>query len=277
MYAKNRCICARLSRQRGQGMVEFGVAAAFFIVPLLIGIVWLARVESTQQHLHQAARYAAWERTVWYRSGSTYVTKTDTDVAREITKRIYAPVRNSVDTSRDRQAVNMNQDQLDPFLYTQNGQGNTSPMFRSAGTQQSRAGVSHQRRSESNAIAKLLNGAGKLLQLQSDGIATSTVSADLEVIPSIRNLDVLPAAFTTQSKNALLSGAWNANGPQGEAKTVKRTVLTDYVNDIPGFDLLKSLVGVLFPEFNTLDIGHVDTEKNACQRVTGMSRGNTNC
>jgi hypothetical protein len=277
MYTKNRCAIAKISRQRGQGMVEFGVAASFFIVPLLIGIVWLARVESTQQHLHQAARYAAWERTVWHRSGNTYVTKTDTDVAREVTKRIYAPVRNSLDTNRDRQAVNMNQDQLDPFLYTQSGQGNASPMLRPNGAQRSRASATYQRQDESNAIASILNGVGRLLQLQSDGIATSVVSADLEVIPSIRNLGVLPATFTTQSKNALLGGAWNANGPQGEAKTVKRTVLTDYANDIPGFDLLKSLVGVLFPEFNNLDLGRVDTEKMACQRVSGMRRGNSNC
>lgn len=266
-------IVAKRSRQCGQGMVEFGVAATFFIVPLLIGITWLARVESIKQHMHQAARYAAWERTVWYRSGNTYVTKSDTDVAREITKRIYAPVRNGVNTTNDRSAVNMQNDQMDPFLYTQDyQQGNTLPMFRPTGSQQSRAAVTYTRRSESNAIASLLNGAGRLLQLQSDGIATSTVSADIEVIPSIRNLGVLPSTFTSESKNALLGGAWNANGPQGEATTVKRTVLTSVFNSVPGFSLLQSAVGVLFPEINTLDFGHVDTEQMACQRVNGIAR-----
>jgi len=273
MSAGKKKITAKRSRQRGQGMAEFGVVAAFFIVPLLIGMTWLARVESSKQHMHQAARYAAWERTVWYRSGDTYVTKSDTDVAREITKRVYAPVRNALNTNRDRQPVNMNGDQLDPFLYTQDyRQGNSLPMFRPAGNQQSRAGVAYARSSESNAIAGLLNGAGRLLQLQSDGIATSTVSADMEVIPLIRNLGVLPTTFTNQSKNALLGGAWNANGPQGEARTVKRTVLTNAFNSIPGFSVIQPIVGFLFPEFNELDLGHVDTEKMACQRVNGLSR-----
>ena len=272
MRAENGNMTAKRSRQRGQGMAEFGVVAAFFIVPVLIGMTWLARVESSKQHMHQAARYAAWERTVWHRSGNTYVTKSDTDVAREITRRVYAPVRNGVDTTNDRLAVNMNSEQLAPFLYTQDyQQGNTLPMFRPTGGQQSRAGVAYARGSESNAIVQLLNGAGRLLQLESDGIATSTVSADIEVIPSIRNLGVLPATFTSQSKNALLGGAWNANGPQGEARTVRRTVLTNAFNSIPGFSVIQSVIGFLFPEFNQLDLGHVDTEKMACQRVNGIT------
>lgn len=189
------------SRQHGQGMVEFVVVTVFFIVPLVAGMTWLARVESSKQHMHQAARYAAWERTVWYRSGNTYVAKDDTEVAREISKRIYAPARNVINTNRDRQAVNMNSDQLDPFLYTQDYRhGNTLPMFRSGGNQQSLASVTYTRSNESNAIAGLLNGAGRLLQLQSDGIATSTVSANLEVIPSIANIGVLPTTFIPQAK-----------------------------------------------------------------------------
>lgn len=263
------------SRQRGQGMAEFGVVATLFIVPLLIGMTWLARVESSKQHLHQAARYAAWERTVWYRSGSTYVTKNDTDVAREVTRRVYSPVRHLVDTNRDRLAVDMSRDRLDPFLYTQDYRtGNSLPMFRPIGSQQSRASVAYARSSESGAIASLLDGAGRFLQLQSDGIATSTVSAEIEVIPSIRSLGSLPATFTSQSQNALLGGAWNANGPEGEARSVRRTVATTAFDSIPGFDLLKSMVGVLFPEIDTLDPGHVDVEKMACQRVSSLA---TNC
>lgn len=260
------------SLQRGQGMAEFAVAASFFLVPLIIGITWLARVESSRQHLNQAARYAAWERTVWYRSGSDYIIKNDASVAREISKRVYAPASNALDTNNDRQAVNTSSDKIDPFLYTVDySQGNTLPMFKATGSQQSRAGVAYASSAESNAIARVLNGAGRVLQLQSDGIATSTVSADLEVIPSLANPGVLPAAFTSQAKNALLGGAWNANGTQGEAKAVKRTVLASYVNSIPGFSILQSMVGLLFPEFNSLDLGHVDPEKMACQRVTGFS------
>lgn len=261
-------------KQRGQGMTEFAVAASFFLVPLFMGIAWLARVESSQQHMHQAARYAAWERTVWYQSSNTYITKSDTDVAREVTKRVFAPANNVIDTNRDRQAINANSDKLAPFLYTPDySTGNSLPMFKSTGGQNARDHVAYAKGSENNLIAGVLNSLTSFtLGLQSEGIATSTVSTQLEVIPSLANTGGMPNTFTSSAHNALLGGAWNTSGPSGEKQTVQKTVITDYFNKIPMLDTLLSVVGLVFKEFSSFDLGHVDTEKMACQRVNGITK-----
>ncbi len=56
----------RLRPERGQAMVEFVVAATFFLVPLFLAMVVLGKLNDVQHTTSMAARYAAWERTVWY-------------------------------------------------------------------------------------------------------------------------------------------------------------------------------------------------------------------
>jgi hypothetical protein len=256
--------------QRGQGMTEFAVAASFFIVPLLIGMTWLARVESSRQQLHQAARYAAWERTIWYRSGNTYVVKSDTEIAREISSRIMAPVGNALDTQKDRLAITNNQ--IKPFLYTPDySQGNTQAMLKPTGNQQALVRATYAQGSENNAISSALNTVGGVLGLKSEGIVTNTVAMEMQVIPSIANLNVLPNSFISNSRNALLTGSWNARGPKGAEDTVRKTVVVDYIDKIPGFDLLTTMIGFVFPEFDDLDLGHVDANRAPCQRLVGVN------
>jgi len=59
---KDRCNDA----QHGQATVEFVVVALFFLVPLSLAIVALGKFIDVQHTMDMAARYAAWERTVWY-------------------------------------------------------------------------------------------------------------------------------------------------------------------------------------------------------------------
>lgn len=47
-------------------MVEFVVAALFFLVPLFLAIAVLGKFIDVQHTVDMASRYAAWERTVWY-------------------------------------------------------------------------------------------------------------------------------------------------------------------------------------------------------------------
>ena len=56
----------RLQVQHGQAMVEFVVAAVFFLVPLFLAISALGKFLDVQHSAEMAGRYAAWERTVWY-------------------------------------------------------------------------------------------------------------------------------------------------------------------------------------------------------------------
>lgn len=59
--------CASLrQRQHGQAMIETIVAAALVLVPLFLAIPVIAKYQDIRSHVVQGARYAAWERTVWF-------------------------------------------------------------------------------------------------------------------------------------------------------------------------------------------------------------------
>jgi hypothetical protein len=52
-------------------MVEFIVAAMFFLIPLFFAIVVLGKFSDVQHTTQMAGRYGAWERTVWYDDSGT--------------------------------------------------------------------------------------------------------------------------------------------------------------------------------------------------------------
>src|SRR5690606_31683869 len=57
---------APLCRRRGQAMTELLIAATFVLVPLLLLIPLLGKYIDIRHATIQAARYEAWEYTVWY-------------------------------------------------------------------------------------------------------------------------------------------------------------------------------------------------------------------
>lgn len=52
--------------QSGQALVEFLVGAMFFLLPCFLAIAVVGKFIDVQHTTDMAARYAAWERTVWY-------------------------------------------------------------------------------------------------------------------------------------------------------------------------------------------------------------------
>lgn len=53
-------------RAHGQALTEFLVGALFLLVPLFLAIAALGKFSDVQHTADMAARYTAWERTVWY-------------------------------------------------------------------------------------------------------------------------------------------------------------------------------------------------------------------
>ena len=58
----------------GQAMTEFLICASFALIPLFLGISLLAKYIDIKQAAIQAARYQAWEYTVWYGNDSEPMT-----------------------------------------------------------------------------------------------------------------------------------------------------------------------------------------------------------
>ena len=81
-------------------MVEMIIAAMLFLIPLFLVVVALGKFADIQTTTSEAARYAAWERTVWYtdndwrnRMGSAANAKSSNEIRSEIAQRIVGVTR----------------------------------------------------------------------------------------------------------------------------------------------------------------------------------------
>lgn len=84
--------------QKGQAITEFNVTAAFLLVPLFIMIPLLGKYIDMKHSSVQAARYMAWERTVWFddktkpEDTSTAQVKSQKKLIKETQQRIFSGV-----------------------------------------------------------------------------------------------------------------------------------------------------------------------------------------
>ena len=108
--------------QRGQAMIEALIASALVLVPLFLAIPVIAKYMDIRSSTVQAARYAAWERTVWYGGdaaatmsmGSYFSSnkwdanaKTDDVIRQEIGKRLLSDNGTAAFTNSDTSGGNL--------------------------------------------------------------------------------------------------------------------------------------------------------------------------
>jgi hypothetical protein len=67
-------IARHSEKNNGQAMTEFLICSSFALIPLFLGIALLAKYIDIKQAAIQAARYQAWEYTVWYADSSEPMT-----------------------------------------------------------------------------------------------------------------------------------------------------------------------------------------------------------
>jgi hypothetical protein len=78
-------------KQEGQAMVEFLIAATLVLIPLFLTVPLLGKYMDLKATSIQAARYAAWERTVWFGHADwTAAEKADLMIQREIQQRFFS-------------------------------------------------------------------------------------------------------------------------------------------------------------------------------------------
>src|SRR5262249_22335117 len=79
------------ARNAGQAMVEFLIAATTVLIPLFLIVPLLGKYMDMKATAIQAARYAAWERTVWFGSTNwSAAQKTDTQIQQEVQWRFFS-------------------------------------------------------------------------------------------------------------------------------------------------------------------------------------------
>lgn len=279
-------VMAKPSRQCGQGLVGFAVASVFLVIPLTLGINYVARLGDVKHKSYEAARYAVWERTVWHQSDRNYNVKPDLDISREINKRIFSKQTDKINSSEDRKSVPAEQLDYDGNLYVWGspvGEVDKLPIIRVPDQQDAepnRLFVSDDR-TPGGISSSVSQVASTMLDLSLDGFYNASIELQLEKAPQFKkqfdNVYGEDSVLKTQSTNAMLVGAWNANGPGDISRKVGKLIPTTLL-DNGVIDTLRAAASTAgFEEFDELEFGKVDPERVPCQRLVNARGSGKGC
>ena len=228
--------------QGGQAIAEFLVAAVLLLVPLFLAVAALGKFVDVQHVATMAARYGAWERTVWYDESGTDFNgingpnqKSAAAIKGEIAARLFSDRSNTASVIRGTDGANAALSYgIDPMWRDTAGvaylasydsfdaQGaRTTPQRDVAGA--SMAALS---------AIEVRGVAGFVPPLPTDTLALSTVSlADIARDSAVytRLWGGTPGGWQGldfSATGAILSNTWSANGSGATRAMVARTVPT---------------------------------------------------
>jgi len=232
----------RRTRQAGQAIAEFIVAAVFFLVPLFLAIAALGKFTDVQHVTDMSARYGAWERTVWYDASGTDFNAINTPNAKdaaaikgEIAARLFNDRSRSTSVIRSTDAANRAlANGIDPMWRDARGTAYLRDYEGLAATT-THAAPEHDLAGSivSTASAVQVRGlVGFMPPLPNDTLAVSNVSlADLAADSGVyrRLWNATPGGWQGldfTSTGAILSNTWGANGKGATREMVARAVPT---------------------------------------------------
>jgi hypothetical protein len=236
------------SGNSGQAIVEFLVAAIFVLVPLFLAISAIGKFADVQHTADAAARYATWERTIWYEGTATpFQTKngTNTKSATEISNELAARILN--DRSSVATVIKSTDKSASGFI---NG---LNPMWRDpAGNvyltdyAQLNSAAANIAANETAAAIAAATYALEKLDVPSNTLATASVTFKTTAASSgtYQRLWSTPtwAGLDFTAKGAILSNTWAANGSAGALEMVSGLVATR--NTRPGQLMGTTLTGM---------------------------------
>lgn len=258
-----------LHTQRGQAITEFIVVAVTVLIPLFLIIPVVAKLISMKQDVELGARYAAWERTVWYRDGAD-AGKDDSEVARQIDERVFAPAAAVIRSSA------VDDPALDPFM-TLNRQvaGRMQALPKDDGDERYASQVSDE--TEPEAVAGVIDdfigmiGHIGSFKLPRGGLYTAELTVPLIDLSGYFGGKLGVETLNLQRSNTLFTESWTVGGNQ-QARKIISGLVPQKILDNPVVGTLQSLgplVGVaeeLGPDY--LDFGHVDIDPLPAHRLS---------
>lgn len=263
---------SRRRRQLGQALVEFSIAAATLLVPLFFMLSYVAKYHDMQSATIQAARYAAWERTVFFGESDwagNAAQKSDAAIQAEIRGRFFAGPGAGFHSGVDNPAWHDHAGV--PMLGTW-GQA-------SAGSQTPGTGdfVLGQLTRVVSAIDRVLGGSG--FQLDMNTLYTAQVTAtprDSSAVTSMFSGSAGGFRLPPLSeRSVVVANGWTANGPAFVGRQTRSLSLTDVFSRDPlrtVLGTLQSIGGVaheeLKPEYLKLG-GDVQVDRVPPDRLSG--------
>lgn len=280
-------------------MIELLIAAGFVLVPLFLTIPLLGKYLDLRASAVQTARYAAWERTVWYGGDAASSLgwfgvsrrwhaneKSDDQIRSEIAVRLLS------DTSPEPGAS---------FPLTEPPMAEAfSSIDRSANAFRGNSKKLWQDRNEQALLAEYKDVANSVINNDAPGTLNKVLKPIAEVgatlgpftlemrgayaatvTMQVRDIDYdhfLAKSSTTgfRETNVLLANGWNADGPNAPDKTsvlqqtkglVPFSIFKGKIGDIPVMEYLQTAMSVFLPEVSKLDLGKIEPEAVPADRL----------
>jgi hypothetical protein len=267
-------------RQRGQAMTEFVVGTVLFLLPLFLIIPMLGKYADVKAASAQTARYAAWERTVWYGGASANASwpgnsKTEAAIYNEGRRRVVAfgGVVAAADNNANSftlaggRALWRNRDSS---AMLQNYSDVAGTMSNTASPDIITEGVI----APITAITSIIG-----FSLETDGLYTGTVAIPVTTLPIGSSLrtgsfggSFDPGVLTFRDKNAILSNTWAANGKSHVKSQTVGLAPLGLLGDATLGPLLQIAgclaLGALAPEICFLEIGKIEPDVVPPDRLT---------
>ncbi|CAN5714573.1 hypothetical protein BH11PSE12_BH11PSE12_33780 [soil metagenome] len=273
-------------KARGQAMVELVIVASLVLVPLFLAIPLLGKYLDMRSTAVQAARYAAWERTVWYGGNSASSIgwfgvdrkwqandKTDDQIRKELgVRQLSETAATDAFTNNDRNASGF--------------KNSSKTLWNDRANQPLLAQYSDIQTSVANGTAPgtlnviltpIANFASTL------GPFTLEMNAKYAANVTFKVKDIDYDHFLAKSStvsfsetNVLLANGWSANGPDGTDKTsvkqqvkglVPTSIFTATIGGVPIMEYIQTVLSVFLPEVSKLEMGKIEPEKVPADRV----------
>jgi hypothetical protein len=266
----------KLVHQSGQGMVSFLIASIFILVPISLGINYLAKLGDARHKTHEAARYSAWERTVWSPSDPTYNVKTTDEINHEAVRRIFGMALQPLNSIDDK-AANGNQPDLDPNLTLWPLHDERSSVLDSFDDDQYSSLVIANH-SATGSLSSVINNVAAQFDLNGRGLYEATIAFRFSKNSNFKQ--ELMASDTTDfitvnATSALLVDTWNAANFTMVSSRVRGTLLTDSLNN-SALDILKVAISPFHPEIKKFEPGLIEPDILPCQRLV-TTQGVNSC
>lgn len=253
------------AREQGQAMVEAAVIL-LMVVFLFLGIFYLGKFHDIQASTIQAARYAAWERTVHSQGGLS-----DTRVQNQARARLFTWNQDAF-KSTDGLADNSSWTQQTGVWYDHASAQRliARPADVTIGTATGPLpGVA------AGTISRVFEGISTLGDLAGgealphDGLATSTVAVKLA------NINLLPAPLnkmdlTLREQSAVALDSWDANGPrQAALRSRSFTLAGPFAKLDSVLTPIEWALSLVEPAFRDLHVGQVCPDIVPADRLEG--------
>ncbi|GHT90185.1 hypothetical protein AGMMS49545_02900 [Betaproteobacteria bacterium] len=263
--------------QQGQALVEVVLALLLVLIPLFIFNWSLNAHSQARTTALSAARYAAWERTVWLDTGkgadvpaSAYKATRDAKTIEGLMVERFFAQPDAQIVSRV-EAQNTKNDKRASFYELHNGDnllelektGNTGkgqgarPTLSLYETGEVTSGIGKAYNAVAGAIAGL---SGKKVELETRGLYVADVSVKLNAVRGVKLLEDLDLTYNQRA--AVLTNGWSLAGSEHEIARVKPMVSTSMIGDFMenyGINDMLAVLGNATP-FKELDVGHVEPD-----------------